>query len=143
MNGSEAPAPDPRRTAGLSAELHERARAWIPSWGLADAEGDFGRALLQIAARFSSEVAERLDGAGDKTRRGFLDWLAVRGEAARPSRLPVVFKLTDAAPTAVLAEAPVRLQADAAGTPVVFETEEDVRVVPGPPRRRRRRQRRR
>ena len=62
-----------------------------------DASGDFGRALLEVAARFSSEVAERLDGAGEKMRRGFLDWLAVRGEAARPARMPVVFKLADTA----------------------------------------------
>ena len=76
-------------------------------------------------------MAERLDGAGDKMRRGFLDWLGVRGEAARPARMPVVFKLADTAPDAVLAEAPVRLQVDAGGAPVVFETEKDVRVVPG------------
>src|SRR4029450_3307432 len=48
-----------------------------------------------------------------------------------PARMPVVFKLADAARQAVLASAPVRLQADAAGTPVVFETDKDVRVVPG------------
>jgi hypothetical protein len=127
----DTPRLDERRTKDFAAELQARARAWIPSWGLADAEGDFGRALLEIAARFSSEVAERLDGAGDKMRRGFLDWLAVRGLAARPARVPVVFKLADAARVAVLAEAPARMQVDAGGTPVVFETEKDVRVVPG------------
>jgi len=126
-----APRLDTRRTAGISAELRERARSWIPSWALADGERDFGRALLEIAARFSSEVAERLDDAGEKMRRGFLDWLAVRGQAARPARMPVVFKLADAARDAVLASAPVRMQADAAGTSVVFETETDVRLVPG------------
>src|SRR6185295_18410816 len=88
-----APRLDTRRTSELAAELRERARSWIPSWALADGERDFGRALLEIAARFSSEVAERLDDAGEKMRRGFLDWLAVRGEAARPARMPVVFKL--------------------------------------------------
>lgn len=129
MIAPDAPRLDERRTADFLSELQRRARSWIPSWDLAD--GDFGRALLEIAARFSSEVAERLDVAGDKMRRGFLDWLAVRGAAARPARMPVVFKLTDAAPTAVLAEAPVRLQADAAGASVVFETEKDVRIVPG------------
>ena len=56
---------DPRRASDFERELLERARAWIPSWG-ADDERDFGRALLKIAARFSSEVAERLDGAGAK-----------------------------------------------------------------------------
>ncbi len=131
MKAPEAPRLDERRAAQFMAELQERARAWIPAWGLADAEQDLGRALLEVAARFDSEVAERLDGSGEKMRRGFLDWLAVRGQAARPSRMPVVFKLTDTARDAVRAEAPVRLQADAAGAAVVFETEKDVRVVPG------------
>ena len=131
MKAQQAPRIDKRRTPQFSAELQERARTWIPGWSFADVEGDFGRALLEIAARFDSEVTERLDNAGEKMRRGFLDWLAVRGEAARPARMPVVFKLVDAARQAVLATAPVRLQADAAGAPVVFETEKDVRVVPG------------
>ena len=131
MKAPQAPRLETRRTRDFSAELKERARAWIPSWEVTENEGDFGRALLEIAARFNSEVAERLDGAGEKMRRGFLDWLAVRREAARPSRMPVVFKLIDAAREPVLAEAPVRMQADAAGTPVVFETEKDVRLIPG------------
>jgi hypothetical protein len=131
MKPPRTPRIDERRTPEFLAEMEERARAWIPSWGLTDGEHDFGRALLEIAARFDSEVAERLDGAGEKMRRGFLDWLAVRGEAARPARMPVVFKLADTAREGVLAPAPVRMQADAAGTPVVFETEKDVRIVPG------------
>ena len=74
MKAPARPALDTRRTAEFAAELRERARAWIPSWGLTDDERDFGRALLEIAARFSSEVAERLD------RRG-------RQDAARIPRL--------------------------------------------------------
>lgn len=131
MSTRRAPRLDERRAADFAAELRARARVWLPSWDLADGEGDFGRALLDIAARFSAEVAERLDEAGDKMRRGFLDWLAVGREAARPARMPVVFKLTDGASAAVLAPAPVRMQADAAGVPVIFETSTDVRVVPG------------
>ena len=131
MKAPSAPRLEPRRAADFAAQLRERARAWIPSWGLADGERDFGAALLEIAARFSSEVAERLDRVPEKMRRGFLDWLAVRGQAARPARLPVVFKLADTARDAVLAAAPVRLQAEAGGATVVFETETDVRLVPG------------
>ena len=128
----KAPSLEKRRAADFAAELRERARVWIPSWGLADGERDFGRALLDIAARFSSEVAERLDRAGEKMQRGFLDFLAVRGQAARPSRMPVVFKLADTATEPVLASAPVRMQVDAAsGDSVTFETETDVRLVPG------------
>jgi hypothetical protein len=105
----------------------------MPTWAFADVEGDFGRALLEIAARFNSEVAERLDAGGEKLRRGFLDWLGVQGEAARPARMPVVFKLADAAQEPVLASPPIRMQVDADGTSVVFEaeTETDLRLVPG------------
>src|SRR5687767_4001723 len=102
MSMRPGPEYEKRRDSDFRQELNQRARAWIPSWGLADGESDFGRALLEIAARFSTEVAERLDRAGDKMARGFLDWLAVRREAARPARMPVVFKLTDAAREPVL-----------------------------------------
>lgn len=133
MKPPKAPRIDTRRTREFSAELQERARTWMPTWAFADVEGDFGRALLEIAARFSSEVAENLDGSGEKLRRGFLDWLGVQGEAARPARMPVVFKLADAAREPVLASPPVRMQVEADGTSVVFEaeTETDLRLVPG------------
>lgn len=119
-----------RRAKELEAELFERARAWIPSWGMDDDERDFGRALLKIAARFSSEVAERLDRTGEKIRLGFLDWLAVQGEAARPARVPVVFKLTDSAREAKPATASTRLQVEAASASVILETETDMLVLP-------------
>jgi hypothetical protein len=126
-----APRYETRRTAEFFAELQARARNWIPRWASGDVDGDFGLALLQIAARFSSEVAERLDQAGDKMIRGLFDWLAVRGKAARPARVPVVFKLNDAAKVAVPAIAPVALQASVGSASVGFETESDVRILPG------------
>lgn len=131
MSESKAPRVETRRAPEFERELIERARAWIPSWTTADNEQDFGRALLRVAARFSAEVASRLDEAGDKMKRGFLDWLAVRGQAARPARMPVVFKLADTSPAPVLAPAPVRLQVVAQDASVTFETETDVQLVPG------------
>src|SRR5258705_13866963 len=95
-----------RRQKQFESELLERARAWIPLWALPDDDPDFGHALIKIAARFGSEVAERLDRGGEKLQRGFLDWLAVRGVAARPARMPVVLKLADNASDPVLAVAP-------------------------------------
>jgi hypothetical protein len=122
---------DERRTPEFLGELRERGRAWIPAWDLAEGQRDFGLALLEIAARFSAEVAERFDRGAEKMQRGFFDWLAVRRKAAVPARMPVVFKLADTATEGVLAQRPVRLQADAAGNTVTFETETDVQVVPG------------
>jgi hypothetical protein len=126
-----APSLESRRETDFAAELQQRGRAWIPAWALSETEQDFGKALLAIAARFNSEVAERLDGAGEKMKRGFLDWLAVRGLAALPARMPVVFKLTDTAQAPVPAEHPVRLQVGVQDTSVVFETESDLEIVPG------------
>jgi hypothetical protein len=131
MTEPRSPQVDPRRATEFAAELRARARAWIPRWELDANERDFGAALLEIAARYNAEVAERLDKAGDKMRRGFLDWLGMRGMAARPARMPVVFTLSADAREAVLASAPVVMQADAGGVPVVFETERDLRIMPG------------
>lgn len=130
MKAPQAPRLEKRRTADFSRELRERTQAWIPSWDTTDGQGDFGLALLDITARFSSEVAERLDRTGGKMRAGLLDWLGVRGKAARPARMPVVFKLSDSARETVPAPAPIRLQVDAGGTPVIFETETSLDLVP-------------
>ncbi|WP_143036649.1 baseplate J/gp47 family protein [Paraburkholderia steynii] len=115
----------------LEAELVARARAWVPSWGMEDDQRDFGRALLKIAAQFASEVTARLDRGGEKLRLGLLDWLAVPRDAARPARLPIVFKLADSARDARLASAPALLQVEAGGASVMLETETDVLLVPG------------
>jgi len=121
---------DRRRTREFAAELQARARAWIPDWAIDEDEPDFGRALLQVAARYGAQVAEQLDGAGEKLRDGLFDWLGVHGEAARPARAPVAFKLGDKAVDPVLAPARTRLQADVDGASVVFETGTDVQLVP-------------
>ena len=120
---------DPRRAAEFRRELVERAGVWIRDWNSASGNG-FGTALLEVAARFGAQVAERLSRADEKLSLGLLDWLAVRAKAALPARMPVAFKLADTA-AAVLAAKPVRLQADVDGATVVFETEADVKLVPG------------
>jgi hypothetical protein len=130
MKPQRPPRFETRRAKQFEAELIARAKAWIAAWGMDDDERDIGRALLKVAARLSSEVAERLDRAGEKTRLGFLDWLAVQGKAARPARLPVVFKLTDRAREAKRAAASTRLQVEAAGASVILETETDMLVLP-------------
>jgi len=130
MKSPRPPRFETRRAKELETELFARARAWIPDWGMDGDERDFGRALLKVAARFTSEVAERLDRAGEKLRLGFLDWLAVATGAARPARLPVVFKLADSASEAKPAIASTRLQAEAAGASVILETETEVLVLP-------------
>lgn len=131
MKPSEAPRLERRRAADFERELLSRARTWIPDWSLDESEPDFGLALLKVAARFGSEVAERLDKVGDKMALGFLDWLALRGAAARPARMPVVLKLAGTAREPVTAPLPVKMQVDVHDATVTFETESELRVVPG------------
>nr|WP_315249408.1 hypothetical protein [uncultured Duganella sp.] len=130
MKPQRPPRFETRRAKEIESELIKRAKAWMPAWGMDDDQRDFGRALLKIAARFGSEVAERLDRGGEKNRLGFLDWLAVRGEATRPARLPVVFKLTDRARGPKRAAASTRLLVEAGGASVVLETETEMLVLP-------------
>lgn len=131
MTPPEPPIVDARRKGEFAAELLQRARAWIPTWELDPASRDFGMALLDIAARFNSEVAERLDRIGEKNTRGLLDWLGIRGQAARAARMPVVLRLTEQRREPVPARAPVKLRADGPDGPVVFETESDLTLIAG------------
>ena len=102
-----APRLDARRAARVRARsCSTRARAWIPAWGLDDGERDFGRALLEIAARFSSEVAERLDRGGRQDARAAFSTgspCAARRRGRRACRWR--FKLADTAREAVAARA--------------------------------------
>jgi hypothetical protein len=127
---SGTPRLEPRRASDFTRELLARARTWLPQWKLAPDGQDPGRALLEVAARLSAEVAERLDQVAEKNRRNLALWLGIRGAAARGARVPVAFKLTDSARRAVLARTPVRMQADAGGATLVFESEQDVLLVP-------------
>src|SRR5262245_41683680 len=110
MKYPSAPNLEKRRATDFEQELSERAESWLPSWNRDPSTPDFGLALLKIAARFSSEVAERLDTAGDKMALGFLDWLGMKAQAARPARAPVAFKLAETASAPVTAPHPVKMQ---------------------------------
>ena len=131
MTPPDAPKLESRRAAEFECELTERAEVWLPGWSRDEGAPDFGLALLKVAARFSSEVAERLDQTGDKMAKGFLDWLGFEAAAARPARVPVSFKLADTALEPVAAMHPIRLQAATGDEAVTFETETDLCLVPG------------
>ena len=125
------PGLEPRRFSDFERELLDRARTWIPSWGLADGERDFGRALLEVAARFNSEVAERLDQVGDKVAAGFSTgsrWVA-RRQGPRECRWRFSLQTRRARPSMR------RIRCECKSMPsarnVSFETETDIRIVPG------------
>jgi hypothetical protein len=122
------PSFEPRRRKELLDELLTRARAWLADWHPRD--DDFATALFKIAARIESAVTERLDRAPDKTFRAFLDWIGVQGRAARAAELPVIFTMTPKSTVPVDAPERVQLQINSGPTPINFETERQLRIVP-------------
>lgn len=122
------PSFDERKRRQLQDELFARARLWLPDWHPGGDRTDVAAAFLKIAATLGAEVTQRLNHMPEKNFRGLLHWLGKRGRNGQVARMPVVFKMSERAEP-VLAEAPVRLQADAAGTPIIFETEETIRLV--------------
>ncbi|MGY4404079.1 hypothetical protein [Bradyrhizobium sp. USDA 3315] len=124
------PSYDKRRRLNFEKELLDRARLWLPEWSALKEAGDPGAAVLKIAAKLESQVTQRLDRLAEKSFRGFLHWLNVRGTPGRAARIPLAFRMA-ARSEAVLAEPPIQVQADAGGEPVIFETEQQLRIVPG------------
>jgi len=126
------PKVDPRRAEALFRELLGRANTWVPSWRSSGSGPDFGHALLSIAARLGSEATERLDRVPTKLALGLLDWLGIGRQAGQAARMPLVFKLAKGVTDPPLAKAPVRIQANVGDTPVAFETQKDIQLVPSP-----------
>jgi hypothetical protein len=132
MNGTvTAPVVDGRRRAALLAMLEQLVPACLPDWRTGGGQDDVAQAILSIAASLETEVTQRLDRVPEKQFRNFLDWIGIRRDPARAARLYVVLLTAPGAPTTVLAPPRLRLQAQVASGPIVFETDQDVLVVPG------------
>ena len=78
------PSVDERRARELFAELEYMARAFLPGWSGATAEGDAGHALLQIAARLGEQVTYRLDKTPRRDTIAFFDALDIPPQAPGP-----------------------------------------------------------
>jgi hypothetical protein len=124
-----APRFEERRQAEFGAELRARAQVWLPEWSHREGTGDFAGAIFKIAARFASEVAQRLDRVPEKNFRGFLHWLGVRAAAARAARIPIALVMTPGSPP-TRADPPVQFQALGAAEPVIFETTDALTLTP-------------
>ncbi len=89
---SDLPVPllDPRDAAVVLSELLARRPAYLPEWGAA--EGDLGRAVLEIFTRQMQTLIARLNRAPGKNRLAFLDALGINLIPADAARAPVVFQ---------------------------------------------------
>ena len=121
--------------AGLKASqlrggLERSARMLAPGWAGATQDGDFGRALLEIAARLAEHSTTQLAKAPLRDKLAFLDALDVATPPPRPASAPIVFTLAEKRETAVFAPARVQLSADKGKDQITFETREGIDLSP-------------
>jgi hypothetical protein len=132
VNGATtAPVIDGRRRAALLAMLQQLVPACLPDWRAGGGQGDVAQALLSVVASIEAEVTQRLDRVPEKQFRNFLDWIGIRRDPARAARLYVVLLSAPSATAAVAAAPRLRLQAQGPSEPIIFETGQDLLVVPG------------
>ena len=129
MSGATPALTDTRSADDVEQELVDRAQAWLPQWQFDEIPGDFGRALIYIAARMYGRVIDALARTPEKNQRGLLWWLGIGPAPPLAASMPVFFQLTPQA-DAVIAPQGTRLQASL-DQPTIFETLNDVWVVPG------------
>ncbi len=119
---------DARSAADFELLLHQRVPGYLPGWS--PEPGGPGTALLAIAGRMSSVVADRLNRAPTKNLLAFLDMLGISLLPAQPARAPVTFTLRPGLGDA-RAPAGTQVGATVAGVdgPLIFETERDIALA--------------
>jgi predicted phage baseplate assembly protein len=128
VNGNGTPVLDPRSAPDFYAELTAAQPAFVPEL-LAAPQGNL-TSLLQILARFSSIVVQRLNQAPNLDKLAFLDMLGINLIPAQPARVPLVFQPLPFTTNGRIA-AGTRAGATAPGAPAptVFETETDIALA--------------
>ena len=124
------PIVDARRASKLRDALERDAGMLVPGWAGATREGDFGHALLEIAARLAEHSTSRLDRTPLRDKLAFLEALDVVTPPPRSATAPIVFTLADKRDTKVAAPARVQLTARQGKEELTFETREAIDLTP-------------
>lgn len=118
------------KASQLRGALECSARMLAPGWAGATQDGDFGRALLEIAARLAEHSTAQLAKAPLRDKLAFLDALDVATPPPRSASAPIVFTLAEKRETAVFAPVRVQLSADKGKDQITFETREAIDLSP-------------
>ncbi|WP_254966182.1 MULTISPECIES: putative baseplate assembly protein [unclassified Cyanobium] len=127
---------DPRSAADVASQIQRLLVNYLHKdykWNSKADGGEIGRALTEICAYYSGLVIDRLNGAPQKHFLAFLDRLGNSLIPATAARTPLTFLLDPGAPGGRPVPAGTQVQAegtDAAGRPLLFETESDLWLSP-------------
>jgi hypothetical protein len=128
VNGNGTPVLDSRSTQDFYAELTAAQTAFVPE--LPPMPAGTVAAMMQIVARFSSIVVQRLNQAPDLDKLAFLEMLGISLIPAQPARVPLVF-----APLPLTGDGQIPAGTRAGATlpgqsaPTVFETENNIAMT--------------
>jgi predicted phage baseplate assembly protein len=114
-------------------DLVDEMRGLIPRYAPAWTDhnpNDLGITLIELFAWLGESVIYRLNQVPDKNYAAFLNLLGITRDAASPARVQLTFT-TGAGPVVVPAGTQAQTAATEGAPPIVFETDEDVRVLPG------------
>lgn len=124
------PSTDTRRASKLREAIESSASMLAPDWAGLRHEGDFGRALVEIAARLAEHSTSRLDRTALRDKLAFLDALDVATPAPQSAIVPIVFTLAEKRETPVFAPARVKVSAEGEKEEIDFETREAIDLTP-------------
>ena len=124
------PSTDARRATVLRVELDRAGSAMVPGWRVGVAPDSFGRALLEIAARFAEETSSRLDRTAERDALALYDTLDIPPPAPQTATATLVFVTEEARTTATSAPLRVQVGATVENQDVIFETTRALEVSP-------------
>ena len=128
MSGNGTPVLDSRSTQDFYTELTAIQTAFVPE--LPPVPEGTAAALMQIVARFSSVIVQRLNQAPTLDKLAFLDMLGISLIPAQPARAPLVFQpLPFATDSQIVAGTRAGATLPGTSAPTVFETENDIAMT--------------
>jgi hypothetical protein len=128
----DAPNLDTRRFDDLVAEARQRIARWAPEWTDHNAS-DPGITLVELFAWLTETILYQLNRVPDLTYVKFLELIGLRQEPPSAALAELTFTVTQGAAGPVVVPAGAQVAGSGAdGTPVVFETDSELTLVPYP-----------
>ena len=123
---------DNRKFEDFTNEMKELVPYFTPEWKFSPDDGEVGTALFMVTALQYTETVELLNKSLNNNFLSFLNYLNVNLNPPRPSRLPLVFSLSEGSEISV----PLKKGVGVIGvgedveSPIRFETESLIEVTP-------------
>lgn len=122
---------DKRSFEDLVNEAKEKAPYFVPEWKMSTNNPDIGTALFMVVALQLKENIDLLNKSVNNNLKSFLNYLNVNLKPPKPSKVPVVFNLSEGYKNSVLIKSNTGLLGKGLNDETIrFETDSMVEIVP-------------